>query len=371
MKTNTFCNSLKPARRFKASILTASIVAVLAMTHAGFSVALPPPSNENTAYGEGALPSLNNGSLQNSAFGYWALHLNTTGYQNTANGANALYSNTTGSANTATGMVALASNTTGYYNTATGQSALSNNTTGIYNTANGYGALDNNTTGYYNTASGALALVNSTGGSNTGDGFQALASNTTGGRNTANGFRALSSNTIGSNNTALGYAADVTTGALTNATAIGYGAKVNASNKVRIGNTAVTKIEGQVPLTTTSDKRLKNNINDLPLGLDFITKLRPVEYIRNNNTAKTKEWGVIAQELQQTLTDVGYKNAGVVEEDNSPEKYMTVRYNDLLAPMIKAIQEQNKTIQDQEKINREQQQTIATLLKEVEALKKK
>jgi hypothetical protein len=139
---------------------------------------------------------------------------------------------------------------------------------------------------------------------------------------------------------------------------------VNASNKVRIGSTAVTRIEGQVPWSSTSDKRLKNHINDLPLGLDFITQLRPVEYVRNNNSVKTKEWGIIAQELQQTLKEVNYKGAGIVEEDSSPEKYMTVRYNDLLAPMIKAIQEQEKTIQNQEK-------TIMALLKRIEALEKK
>jgi hypothetical protein len=43
---------------------------------------------------------------------------------------------------------------------------------------------------------------------------------------------------------------------------------------------------------------------------------------------------------------------------------MTVRYNDLLAPMIKATQEQQKLIQAQAK-------TISTLLKRVEALEKK
>ena len=93
--------------------------------------------------------------------------------------------------------------------------------------------------------------------------------------------------------------------------------------------------------------------------------------IRNNNSAQTKEWGVIAQELQQTLKDVGYKDAGIVEEDSSPEKYMTVRYNDFLAPMIKAIQEQEKTIQSQEKINQDQQKTIMALIKRIEALEKK
>ena len=223
------------------------------------------------------------------------------------------------------------------------------------------------------TAALAIALASpaEADDSNTATGVGALQSNTTGNNNTANGTRALYSNSTGSQNTAIGYLADVSTGNLTNATAIGYNAKVNASNKIRLGSTAVTRIEGQVPWSSTSDKRLKNHITDLPLGLDFITKLRPVEYVRNNNAAQTKEWGIIAQELQQTLKDVNYKDTGIVEEDSSAEKYMTVRYNDLLAPMIKAIQEQNKTIRNQEKINQEQEKTIMALLKRIEALEKK
>ena len=50
--------------------------------------------------------------------------------------------------------------------------------------------------------------------------------------------------------TAIGFQADVSAGNLTNATAIGNGAIVNASNKVRLVNTAVTVIsrvaEGEV-----------------------------------------------------------------------------------------------------------------------------
>ena len=80
-----------------------------------------------------------------------------------------------------------------------------------------------------------------------------------------------------------------------------------------------------------------------------------------------------------------YKGAGIVEEDSSPEKHMTVRYTDLIAPLIKATQEQEKTIlnqekinqellkakQDQEKTNQEQQKIIMVLMKRIEALEKK
>ena len=46
---------------------------------------------------------------------------------------------------------------------------------------------------------------------------------------------------------------------LTNATAIGFGANVSASNKIRLGNTAVMVIEGQVAFTFPSDKTKKEN----------------------------------------------------------------------------------------------------------------
>jgi len=292
-------------------------------------------------------------------------NLGSFGYENTANGNHALANNTTGASNTAYGVYALGSNTAGSLNTAHGNAALYSNSTGSYNTAVGVAGLLSNTTGSNNTASGYQALYSNIEGEyNTALGNNASYANSAGWYNTAIGSVALQSNTTGSANTALGFGADVTASDLINATAIGSGAKVNASNKVRIGNTEVAVIEGQVPLTTTSDQRYKNHIQDLPLGVDFINRLRPVEYIRNNNQTQTKEWGVIAQELKQTLVDVDYKNAGIVSEDSTPQKYLTVRYNDFLAPMIKAIQEQQQTIQ-------EQQKTIAALSKRIEALEQK
>jgi trimeric autotransporter adhesin len=82
----------------------------------------------------------------------------------------------------------------------------------------------------------------------------------------------------GSNNTELGYFAHVSSGSLTNATVIGANAIVNASNKVRIGNSAVTVIEGQVAFSFPSDGRFKFNIREDVSGLDFIIKLRPITY---------------------------------------------------------------------------------------------
>jgi hypothetical protein len=77
---------------------------------------------------------------------------------------------------------------------------------------------------------------------NTSLGTGALFSNTTGEDNSASGLNALFNNTTGTDNTAIGAGADVSGGDLTNATAIGAAARVDASDKIRLGNGAVTVI---------------------------------------------------------------------------------------------------------------------------------
>lgn len=89
-------------------------------------------------------------------------------------------------------------------------------------------------------------------------GAYTLYSNTTGNQNTAIGTNALANNTTGQNNTALGSYADVTMGSITNATAIGANAKVDASNKVQIGDGAITavKLGGNAAVLETSRIKL-------------------------------------------------------------------------------------------------------------------
>ena len=234
--------------------------------------------SSNTANGFQALYSNTTGNY-NTANGSSALYLNTTGFYNTANGHTALFSNTTGSFNTASGTEALFSNTSGTNNTASGTDALYSNTIGSNNSANGYRALYSNTSGTNNTATGNRALFsNSIGVYNTAIGDLALTANVSGVDVTAIGANAGDSWSNINNSVFVGSLSDATTNSLSNATVIGYDARVDASNKVRIGNTAVTSIGGQVAWTTFSDGRYKRNVEEDVPGLEFITKLRPVTY---------------------------------------------------------------------------------------------
>lgn len=255
-----------------------------------------------------------------------------------------------GARNVAIGPQALANSTEGNNNTASGMQALYSNITGHSNTANGTYALKYNTYGYSNTALGGSALFfTTTGGYNTAVGDNAIAYNTTGTGNTAIGMQALDANTTGSFNTALGYGADVASGALSNATAIGNGAIVNASNKVMIGNTSVTSIGGQVGWSVFSDARLKENVKESLLGLDFILKLKPVEFNYKAVGQKGLTYtGLIAQDVEKALKSLGTDFSALQKPQNENDFYQ-LRYAEFVAPLIKAVQEQQARIDSQQK----------------------
>jgi hypothetical protein len=253
----------------------------------------------NTGTGVNALLNNSEGTC-NTATGGQTLKANTLGNNNTATGHYALFSNLTGNDNTASGVLALYYNTTGSRNTASGDNALVNNSSGNENTANGVFALWSNKDGAGNTASGFHALYSNTSNDNAATGWYALYNNTTGYYNTASGALALTSNTTGTFNTGIGAQADVSTGDLTNATAIGGRAVVNASNKIRLGDDAVTVIEGRVAYTFTSDKNEKENFRPVN-GDEVVRKIRGLNlgtwnYI-GNDPRQFRHYGPVAQEF--------------------------------------------------------------------------
>ena len=218
-------------------------------------------------------------------------------------------------------------------NTSLRAGTVVSNTTSSNNTALGLNALFHNTTGSLNTASGFNALFsNTTGFSNTGSGVQALSANTTGDNNTASGVNALFSNTTGSNNTAIGFFANVSAGNLTNATAIGAGAIVNANNKIRLGNTAVTVIEGQVAFTASSDRTQKENFQPVD-GEEVLEKIRGFELSSWNfighDPKEVRHYGPMAQDF---FAAFGHDGVGQIGTDT------TINSGDLAGILMIAVQ---------------------------------
>jgi endosialidase-like protein len=207
-------------------------------------------------------------------------------------------------------------------------------------------------------------------------GVGSLFSTYVGNYNTAVGQNSLYLNT-GSNNTALGYftGSSITSG--TNLSCIGYNAQPtlgSAANQITLGNNQITSLRCNVTtITSLSDARDKKNIQELPLGLDFVMKLKPRqfnwdkrEWYENNvsDGSKMKETptaGFIAQELDEAQTKENVEWLNLVLKDN-PEKFEATPGN-LLPVMVKAIQELKKENDElKERISRlEKQQKKLTI----------
>jgi hypothetical protein len=199
----------------------------------------------------------------------------------------------------------------------------------------------------------------------------ALQLNTTGSNNTAIGDNALYSNTTGSNNTAIGNNANYTGGIVyTNNTCLGANSIVSGSNQVQLGdNQTTTYCCGAVQ--NRSDVRDKTDIIDTQLGLDFINKLRPVDFrwdyrqsytetviqdgkptqIKHTSDGSKKRnryhHGLIAQEVKDVMTSMNIDFGGYQDHSvNGGEDVLTIGYVELITPMIKAIQEMNTKIQE-------------------------
>jgi hypothetical protein len=275
-------------------------------------------------------------------------------------------------------------NTSGNYNTANGNYALYHNITGNDNTANGNYTLFSNTIGNYNTANGSNALYNNiSGNNNTAIGLQALYKTTTD-NNTACGYNSLYNNTTGTNNTAIGLQALSNNAAYSNCTGIGNNAQASGNNQVQLGDNNTITYAGGGAISFRSDMRDKADIRDTILGLDFINKLRAVDYrwdYRSDYTTtitskkiiseeiiidgvttnidteinvlekvdipkdgskirKRFHHGLIAQELQNVITETGIDFGGFQDHSiNGGLDVLSVGYTELICPMIKAIQE--------------------------------
>lgn len=98
-------------------------------------------------------------------------------------------------------------------------------------------------------------------------------------------------------------------------------------------------------LQTTSDRRFKKDIQDIPLGLELINQLRPVSY--KYKDGKRDHYGIIAQELKQTMDKLGIDFAAYQDHNtNSDTDKLTVGYLELIAPLIKSVQELSKQVED-------------------------
>jgi len=177
----------------------------------------------------------------------------------------------------------------------------------------------------------------------------------------------------------------------------------NYTNCINIGNNVKCSGNSQINIGTTndylytsgvtqvlSDERDKTDIRNTQLGLDFINKLRPVDFrwnyrddydifndeydiidgirikrITTNQNDLTKKrtryhHGLIAQEVKNILDTYNLDFGGFQNHNlNGGKEKMTLGYQEFISPMIKAIQElsqkntelQNKIVELETRLN--------------------
>ena len=357
--------------------------------------------NNNIALGELAL-RLNVVGNTNISLGRLSSY-KTTGNGNVALGNQALYNNSSGEYNIGLGAEALAgaSTSTGSYNIGMGYQAGYALSTGQYNFLGGYTAGYSLTTasdnvylgreaGYsHNGAGGSQIFIgekagkysSGSGGGDIGIGRETCAGYSAGtgglynvgiqigalgrlaggsqnvaiGRGAGSQITTASDNvclgsfsgdsiTTGSNNIMLGKWTDSGSVSGTNRIAIGYDITVNSDSRIVIGEGNTNRIyntfSSSATWTRSSDVRLKTEIEDSSIGLGFINDLRPVKYKWKSDTSKTQQYGLIAQEVKSAMDTHGEPEFTVWDiEDSTPDGLQSLAYENLIVPLIKAVQE--------------------------------
>jgi hypothetical protein len=210
-----------------------------------------------------------------------------------------------------------------------------------HNNVNVYGIINQYTTtldqGYivnYNNISGngdisanGINLQKSTNGQNSIIGISAGTSLTSGINNSILGYNTATSLTSGNNNIIIGSNANSSTSTI--------------SNEITLGNNSISVLRCQASsITSLSDLRDKTDIEEIPLGLNFIDKLHPVKFVwntRDGSKKNSKDFGFIAQQLKDAEDMVGMKVPNLIN-NNNPDK-LEASYGTLIPIMVKAIKE--------------------------------
>ncbi|MBI2820874.1 MAG: tail fiber domain-containing protein [Acidobacteria bacterium] len=143
---------------------------------------------------------------------------------------------------------------------------------------------------------------------------------------------------------------------MSNATAIGSGASVNASNKIRLGNGAVTVIEGAVGFTSSSDAARKQNFQ--PVDAEDV--------LRKIQSLTVSSWNFIGQDPKQfrhygpTAQDFfaafGHDGVGTI---GTPTTITSTDMAGILMIAVQALEKRTAELQRDKTLLRETVQALA------------
>lgn len=103
----------------------------------------------------------------------------------------------------------------------------------------------------------------------------------------------------------------------------------------------------------TSDQNEKKDIENSPLGIDFVNKLTPRRYKWINGTSGRFHYGLVAQELKVALDDAkidtkdfaGFVDSSKTESPDKPAK-LGINYADIVTILIQSVKDLSKRLDD-------------------------
>jgi len=120
-----------------------------------------------------------------------------------------------------------------------------------------------------------------------------------------------------------------------------------------------------------SDLKLKKNIEECTLGIDFISKIEPKTYHTvSQPDDDLKIHGFVAQQIEKVCIEHNLNPQSIVIKPQSEDDSYHLDYTQFIAPMVKAIQEQQRMIGEQQRMIGEQNSMILQMRTELDQLKK-
>ena len=274
----------------------------------------------------------------------------------------------------AIGNAAMQNSVSGINNVAIGNLAMQKATGTNGNIAIGNQAMLNSFSGSNNIALGQNTLQNITGSNNIAVGLAALSSASKANNNVAIGANTLGRLQTGTNNIAIGIirgasgAGSSLTSVESNDIYIGHVGVAGESNAIRIGTTGTqttayvagifgttTTLGGAISVlvnnngqlgTVSSSRNYKKDIQTIEGEHDKMLKLRPVTFTYKHDETNSKQYGLIAEEVNEIYPEIVVRNNGEI---------YSINYMALIPMLLKYIQEleqqvimQNEQMQKQD-----------------------
>ena len=251
-----------------------------------------------------------------------------------------------------------------------GVNALDTLTTADGNTAVGYQTLESNTTASNNAAIGKQAGYSVTSGSNSNLlGYRAGYGITTGANNTCIGTQAgnhTQTITTGAQNVCVGNYTHPSAEDSTYQIVLGYDCTGSSNDTLTFGRQSndTTCTMGGTTWSAPSDVRLKEDIQDEKVGLDFINELRPVTFqwkkakdvpsemiVHDPNSEERVmngkyNHGFVAQEVKEVIDKYDLKDGFDMWTEDEADGRQRIGESALMPIMVKAVQELSAQVEE-------------------------